>query len=214
MGIFTAKLRVWNPAGSSAAEEFEVMVDTGASYSWVLRSRLEHLGVRPVRKMQFRTIEGHTIERELAPVFVATDGFTGGDNVVMAESGDMEVMGAHTLESLGITVDPVAKKLVPAIGLALTAIPVEVPSKGTVRDMRTAYLAQPTGPSFPSVGHGEPRIAFERSCSYFIVSKDAAEAERLQVSSQFSEYDWTVERVEQSSGAGFIVVGRPRTENS
>jgi hypothetical protein len=71
--------------------------------------------------MQFRTVEGHTIERELAPVFVATDGFTGGDNVVMAEPGDMEVMGAHTLVSLGITVDPVAK-LVPAVGLALTAI--------------------------------------------------------------------------------------------
>jgi hypothetical protein len=68
--------------------------------------------------MQFRTIEGNTIERELAPVFVATDGFTGGDNVVMAEPGDMEVMGAHTLESLGITVE----KLVPAVGLALTAI--------------------------------------------------------------------------------------------
>ena len=75
-----------------------------------------------MRRMQFRTIEGHTIERDLAPVFVATDGFTGGDNVVMAEQGDMEVMGAQTLESLGITVDPVAKKLVPAVGLALTAI--------------------------------------------------------------------------------------------
>src|SRR5271166_5508807 len=122
MGIFLAKLRVWNPANSTPPEELEVMVDTGASYSWILRTRLEVLDVRPVRKMQFRTIEGHTIERELAPVFVAADGFTGGDNVVMAEPGDMEVMGAHTLESLGITVDPVAKKLVPAVGLALTAI--------------------------------------------------------------------------------------------
>jgi predicted aspartyl protease len=122
MGIFTIRMRVWNPASSSSAQEMEVMVDTGASYSWVLRSRLEPLGVRAVRKMQFRTILGNTIERDLAPVFVAADGFTGGDNVVMAEPGDMEVMGAHTLESLGPTVDPVGKKLVPAVGLALTAI--------------------------------------------------------------------------------------------
>jgi hypothetical protein len=78
--------------------------------------------VRAVRRMQFRTIEGHTIERELAPVFVATDGFTGGDNVVVAEAGDMEVLGSHTLESLGVTVDPVGKKLVPTVGLALTAV--------------------------------------------------------------------------------------------
>jgi aspartyl protease family protein len=124
MGTFTTKLRVWNPETPSRVEELEVIVDTGAAYSWVLRSRLEGLGVRAVRRMKFRTIEGHTIERELAPVFVATDGFTGGDNVVVAEAGDMEVLGSHTLESLGVTVDPVGKKLVPTVGLALTAVTV------------------------------------------------------------------------------------------
>ncbi len=72
--------------------------------------------------MQFRTIEGHMIERDLVPVFVATDGFTGGDNVVLAEAGDMEVLGSHTLESLGVTVDPVSKKLVPTVGLALGVV--------------------------------------------------------------------------------------------
>ena len=71
MGIFTAKLRVWNPANSSTGEEIDVMVDNGASYSWVLRAWLEPLGVHPVRRMQFSTIEGKTIERDLVPVFVA-----------------------------------------------------------------------------------------------------------------------------------------------
>jgi predicted aspartyl protease len=121
MGTFSAKLRVWNPASPSRVEEMDVIVDTGAAYSWVSRTKLESMGVLPVRKMQFRTIEGHTIERDLAPVFVATDGFTGGDNVVMAEAGDMEVLGSHTLETLGVTVDPVNKKLVPTFALALAA---------------------------------------------------------------------------------------------
>jgi predicted aspartyl protease len=119
MGTFSAKLRVWNPARPERVEELEVRVGTGAAYSWVSRARLQSLGVAAVRRMQFRTIEGHLIERDLAPVFVATDGFTGGDNVVIAEPGDMEVMGSHTLESLGVTVDPVGKKLVPTVGLAL-----------------------------------------------------------------------------------------------
>ncbi|PYX96437.1 MAG: hypothetical protein DMG71_05885 [Acidobacteria bacterium] len=122
MGTFTAKLRVWNPASPARVEELEAVVDTGAAYSWISRTRLEPLGVRPVRRMQFRTIEGHTIERDLAPVFVATDGYTGGDNVVLAEPGDMEVLGAHTLGSLGVTVDPVSKKLVPTVGLALRMV--------------------------------------------------------------------------------------------
>jgi len=121
MGTFSAKLRVWNPASPSRVEEMDVIVDTGAAYSWISRLKLESMGVQAVRRMQFRTIEGHTIERDLAPVFVATDGFTGGDNVVMAEAGDMEVLGSHTLETLGVTVDPVNKKLVPTVALALAA---------------------------------------------------------------------------------------------
>ena len=121
MGTFSTKLRVWNPAEPARAAELEVMVDTGAAYSWISRQRLEQLGIYPVWRMQFRTIEGHLIERDVAPVFVASDGFTGGDNVVMAESGDMEVLGSHTLETLGVVVDPVNKKLVPTVGLALVA---------------------------------------------------------------------------------------------
>ena len=76
-----------------------------------------------MRTLRFRTIEGRTLERELAAVFVSTDGYMGGDNVVLAEPGELEVMGAHTLESLGLTVDPVQKKLVPiviALALAVT----------------------------------------------------------------------------------------------
>ena len=121
MSVFSAKLVVWNPSEPSRSEEIEVLVDTGASYSWVSRSRLAGLGVRPTRRMVFRTIEGRTIERELAPVFVRVDGYTGGDTVVLAEPGDNEVLGAHTLESLGLTADPVKKALVPTVGLALPA---------------------------------------------------------------------------------------------
>jgi len=121
MSVFSTKLIVWNPIDPSRAEEFDVWVDTGASYSWVSRSRLEALGIRPTRRMVFRTIEGRTIERELAPVFVRVNGYTGGDTLVVGEPGDAEVLGAHTLESLGLTVDPVKKELVPTIGLALLA---------------------------------------------------------------------------------------------
>ena len=121
MSVFSAKLVVWNPSELSRSEEIEVLVDTGASYSRVSRSRLAGLGVRPTRRMIFRTIEGCTIERELAPVFVRVDGYTGGDTVVLAEPGDNEVLGAHTLESLGLTADPVKKALVPTVGLALPA---------------------------------------------------------------------------------------------
>jgi predicted aspartyl protease len=115
MATFTVKLKVWNPAEPSRFAELEAWADTGAAYSWISRSRLDPLGVQKVRSLQFRTIEGKTIERELAAVFLSADGFTGGDNVVIAEAGDLEVLGAHSLESLGLAVDPVHKKLIPLV---------------------------------------------------------------------------------------------------
>ena len=115
MATFTVKLKVWNPADPGRFAELEAWADTGAAYSWISKSRLEPLGVQRVRRLQFRTIEGHTVERDLAAVFLSADGFTGGDNVVVAEPGDLEVLGAHSLESLGLAVDSVHKKLVPLV---------------------------------------------------------------------------------------------------
>jgi predicted aspartyl protease len=120
-GSFKTKLRVWNPARPDEVYEPEVWVDTGAAFSWISRSKLEAMGVTPLRQMQFRTIEGHIVERLFAPVFVGLDSFTGSDMVVTVEATDSEVMGAHSIEGMGLAVDPVHKKLVPAVMLALGA---------------------------------------------------------------------------------------------
>ncbi len=112
------------------------MVDTGAAYSWISRSRLGALGIAPLRRMQFRTIESRLIERDLAGVMVAVDGYTGSDTVVMAEPGDMEVIGAHSIEGLGLAADPVQHKLIPTIGLALAALSESVGSNLFFRSPR------------------------------------------------------------------------------
>jgi len=119
MGTFKAKLRVWNAETPGKVEELEAFVDTGAAFSWISRERLGRLGVGPSRRMPFRTIDGRVLERDLATVYVATDGYSVPDVVVMAEAGEMEVIGAHSIEGLGLAADPVQKKLVPTIMLAL-----------------------------------------------------------------------------------------------
>ena len=121
MGTFKSKLRVWNPIQPEKAEELDVLVDTGAAFSWVSRTRLERLGVTPSRQMPFRTIDGRVLERELAIVHIGTNGYVAPDLVVMAEPGEMEVIGAHSIEGLGMAADPVQKKLVPTIMLAVAA---------------------------------------------------------------------------------------------
>jgi hypothetical protein len=121
MGTFSAKLRVWNPGAPEKTEEIVAIVHTGAAFSWIHRERLERVGAQVLRRMGFRAIDGSIIERDTAAVWVGSDGFSGPDTVVIAERSDMEVIGAHKIEGLGLAADPVQKKLVPTIGLALTA---------------------------------------------------------------------------------------------
>ncbi len=119
MGSFSAKLRVWNPASPEKIEEVEAMVDTGAAFSWIHRERLERLGVEKLRRIGFRAIDGSIIELETAAVWVASNDFKAPDIIVLAEGTDMEVIGVHTIEGLGLAADPVQKKLIPTVMPAL-----------------------------------------------------------------------------------------------
>jgi aspartyl protease family protein len=121
MGSFSAKLRVWNPNSPEKVEELEAMVDTGAAFSWMHRERLERLGVERLRRIGFRAIDGSIVERETAAVWVASNDFKAPDIIVMAEPSDMEVIGVHTIEGLGLAADPVQKKLIPTVMPALAA---------------------------------------------------------------------------------------------
>ena len=119
MGSFSAKLRVWNPLDPEKVEEVQAMVDTGAAFSWIHRERLERLGAQSLRRIEFRAIDVSIIERDTAAVWVGSNGFTAPDIVVMAERNDMEVIGVHTIEGLGLAADPVQKKLIPTVMPAL-----------------------------------------------------------------------------------------------
>jgi predicted aspartyl protease len=119
MGSFSAKLRVWNPNSPEKVEELEAMVDAGAAFSWMHRDRLERLGAEKLRRIGFRAIDGSIIERDTAAVWVANNDFKAPDIVVMAEGTDMEVIGVHTIEGLGLAADPVQKKLIPTVMPAL-----------------------------------------------------------------------------------------------
>ena len=121
MGSFSARLRVWNASAPEKVVEIEAMVDTGAAFSWIHRERLEGLGAQILRRIGFRVIDGSIIEREMAAVWVASNGFTAPDIVVVAEHNDMEVIGVHTIEGLGLAADPVQKKLIPTVMPALAA---------------------------------------------------------------------------------------------
>jgi hypothetical protein len=121
MDTFTTKLRVWKPDHLEGAKDLELLVVMDAPFSWISRARLERLGISSAYRMTFCTNDQRLLERDMAVVYIATDGRSVPDVVVMAEEGESEGLGAHSIEGLGMSADPVQKKLVPAVMLALSS---------------------------------------------------------------------------------------------
>jgi len=88
-----------------------LLVDAGSMYTWIKRGRLERLGIRPMGRRRFRTMENRIIEREIGEAVIECLGRRATTIVVFAEERDNEVLGLHALEGLGLEVDPVTKQL-------------------------------------------------------------------------------------------------------
>jgi predicted aspartyl protease len=130
MGTFSVKLQVWNPMPPGDVEQFEALVDPRSTFSWISRARLERLSVKSSRKMGLRLKNGSIVERDMASVYIAIEGNPVGDVVVMAEAGESEVMGVHTIDGFGMAADPVQKRLVSSVMWALSSHRVDLASQG------------------------------------------------------------------------------------
>ena len=111
MGETRIRVRFRAMPTSPASRELSLLVDTGATYSWLPRKFLEELGVRPSRRSGFKTIRGEVVVRDVGYVFVEYEGEVAPTTVVFAEEGDECVFGLHALESLGLEVDPVTRQV-------------------------------------------------------------------------------------------------------
>ncbi len=119
MGLFEVRVRLSNLAAPNRAEEVSLLVDTGATLSWIPREVLERLGVAPFSRLPFSLADGRRLERDITAVLLTLDGRRAPVEVAFGEPGEEAVLGATALEGLGFMVDPVAKKLVPRDLLAL-----------------------------------------------------------------------------------------------
>jgi hypothetical protein len=81
----------------------------------VSSATLRDLGVEATEHRRLLTIEGRTIDRGMAEVLITLEGRTLHTLCVFGEPGDLDVLGAYTLEGFGLAVDPVQRRLIPAI---------------------------------------------------------------------------------------------------
>ncbi len=119
MGMFEVKVKLTSPTAPDRTVELMLLVDTGATLSWIPRAALESIGAVPVSRLPFSLADGWRLEREIAGVILAIEGRRAPVPVAFGEQGEEAVLGATALEALGFVVDPISKKLVPRDLLAL-----------------------------------------------------------------------------------------------
>jgi predicted aspartyl protease len=114
MGVFYVNCSVENLAAPDrSARVEELLVDTGSEYTWLPKNILTHIGV-DVRKpnLQFVMANGEVIKRNVGYALLKVNGFETVDEVVFAEDGDLNLLGARTLEGFGAIIDASKKQLV------------------------------------------------------------------------------------------------------
>ena len=100
-------------------ELLEAVVDTGAFYTWVPRSILRRLGVRPTDTREFGLADGRTILREIAWITIRLEERVQPTICVFGDEGSATLLGAVTLEEFALAVDPVNQRLLPMARLPM-----------------------------------------------------------------------------------------------
>jgi predicted aspartyl protease len=88
----------------------------------VTAATLRSLSVTPTERRRVVTIEGQVVERDAAEVLITLEGRTLHTVCLFGGAGDLDVLGAYTLEGFGLGVDPVQRKLIPALQYGAAAV--------------------------------------------------------------------------------------------
>ncbi len=113
MGLTTVKVEVGNPSDPARFEAVEFLVDSGAIYSVVPEPVLARLGILSLGEQEFRLANGEAIHRKKGIAAFRYLDKIGGADVIFGEPGDSLLLGAFTLEALGLALDPLKRELKP-----------------------------------------------------------------------------------------------------
>lgn len=126
MGTFHVACEVISHAHRSLRIQIPNMpVDTGSEYTWVSEDLLKKLRIKAEKKdLAFTMANGQTITRRVGFAIIRVEGVHTTDEVVFAQPGDLQLLGARTLEGLNLRVDSRTKRLVAGGPLPAATAPV------------------------------------------------------------------------------------------
>jgi predicted aspartyl protease len=112
MPITFLKARAINPERPKKSRECEFLVDSGPVYSVVPQSILKKLGIKPTSFEEFILANGEVVRKPVGNAYFEYRDKIRAAPVVFGEE-DVFLLGATTIEALGMILDPIRRELKP-----------------------------------------------------------------------------------------------------
>lgn len=112
MGLTYLELEVGNPSNPQLTEKLDCLIDSGAIHTVIPRRVLDRLGITPLAEETYRLANGGRAIRKKGIALYRYGERVGGADVIFGEEGDSTLLGATTLEALGLGLDPIKRELV------------------------------------------------------------------------------------------------------
>jgi predicted aspartyl protease len=112
MPITFLKAKVINPERPKRSRKCEFLVDSGTVYSVLPQSILKKLGIKPASFREFILANGEIVRKPVGNAYFEYEHQIGAAPVVFGDE-DVFLLGATTLEALGLILDPIRRQLKP-----------------------------------------------------------------------------------------------------
>jgi predicted aspartyl protease len=110
MGLVFVEGTVTGPSGQAT---LQFLVDSGATYTLLPYDSWRALGLLAKRSIRCRLADGTVIEREVSECHITLAQGDAHTPVILGEPGDEALLGAITLEILGLVLNPFTRTLQP-----------------------------------------------------------------------------------------------------
>lgn len=112
MAITFIKVKVANMANPKRFRRYEFLVDSGAVHTVLPENELQKLGIRPTSVEEFTLANGETFKKAVGNALFEFEGKVRAAPVIFGDKG-IFLLGATTLEALGLILDPIRRQLKP-----------------------------------------------------------------------------------------------------
>jgi len=113
MGMTMVRAQLANVLDRTRETTVEMTVDSGAIYPVVPAATLRQIGVTPERSETFWLADGRSVRRRVGHVVFQIQASEGISKVVFGRPDDASLLGVVTLEVLGLSLDPLKRKIRP-----------------------------------------------------------------------------------------------------